>query len=204
MGLVIGNGTVIPHVIKRVRINREAEAIISGMLRHSLVFAARTVVEDELVSNGRSVMFRANRKLGCSCWKVGVPTPSPRTNSLPGVKGTYSCLRAKIGHLFGNSFLQPGKSIVFELFECSVALYKCNEMSFLQIGLILDLPRETVRFTYKRIVVCRNEIQSTRVQKTLKSKDLIIARTAPKTVKILRICYRPRMLLIVRFVVRRI
>ena len=84
------------------------------------------------------------------------------------------------------------------------ALYKRNEMlSFLQIGLILDLPQETVRFTYKRIVVCRNEIQSTRVQKTLKSKYLITARIAPKMV-ILRICYRPRMPLIVRFVVRRI
>ena len=96
-----------------------------------------------------------------------------------------------------------GKSLSSATRGAIVALYKCNEMSFLEIGLILDLPRETVRFTYKRIVVCRNEIQSTRVQKTLKSKDLITARTAPKAV-ILRICYRPRMLLIVRFVVRRI
>ena len=50
MGLVIGNGIVIPHIIKRVRIVREVGAIIGGMLRHFLVFAARTVVEDGLVS----------------------------------------------------------------------------------------------------------------------------------------------------------
>ena len=54
-----------------------------------------------------------------------------------------------------------GKSLSSATGGAIVALYKCNEMSFLQIGLILDLPRETVRFTYKRIVVCRNEIQST-------------------------------------------
>jgi len=34
-----------------------------------------------------------------------------------------------------------------------ITLYKYNTMSFVEIGLVLNIPQEAVRMTYKRIVV---------------------------------------------------
>ena len=50
MRSIIGNSTVVPHVIIRVRNIEAIVAILDGILRHLRLFAACAVVEEELLS----------------------------------------------------------------------------------------------------------------------------------------------------------
>ena len=49
--------------------------------------------------------------------------------------------------------MTKGKSISYATRGAIIALYKYNKMSFVEIGAVLNIPRETVRITYKRIAV---------------------------------------------------
>ena len=46
-----------------------------------------------------------------------------------------------------------GKSISYATREAIIALYKYKKMFFVEIGAVLNIPRETIRITYKWIVV---------------------------------------------------
>ena len=46
-----------------------------------------------------------------------------------------------------------GRSLTHATRGAIIALYKHNKMSFVEIGAVLNIPRDTVRMTYKQIVV---------------------------------------------------
>ena len=49
--------------------------------------------------------------------------------------------------------MTKGKSLSDARRGAIIALYKYNKMSFVEIGAVLNVPRETVRITYMRIAV---------------------------------------------------
>ena len=49
--------------------------------------------------------------------------------------------------------MTKGRSLSKATRGAIIALYKYNTMSFVEIGLVLNIPRDTVRMTYKRIAV---------------------------------------------------
>ena len=49
---IIGNGAVVPHIIKRVCIIEAVDVIVVGILRHVLLFAVCTFVEELLIRVG--------------------------------------------------------------------------------------------------------------------------------------------------------
>ena len=53
--------------------------------------------------------------------------------------------------------MTKGKSLSYVPRGAIIALYKYNKVSFLEIGAVLNIPRETVRMTYTQIAV-RNTI----------------------------------------------
>ena len=46
---IIGNGIVIPYIIKKICIIEAVAVIVDGILKHVLLFAAGTFVENELL-----------------------------------------------------------------------------------------------------------------------------------------------------------
>ena len=50
MGSIIGNSTVVPHIIKRVRIIEAVAIIMDSLLGHLLLVDVFTIREEELLS----------------------------------------------------------------------------------------------------------------------------------------------------------
>ena len=50
MGPIVGNSTVVPHIVERVRVVKTVLVIVSGILRHLSLFMAPDVQEEEVQS----------------------------------------------------------------------------------------------------------------------------------------------------------